>query len=225
MSFRARGRHRKPSSTGRTIGLATAPLVAVIPLSASPAEAATTKTWERLAQCESGGRWHINTGNGYYGGLQFSPGTWDAYGGNRFASNAHRATKAEQIIVAERLLDQRGWSPWPACSRKLGLDASDRRGSPDGTSERASRSAERKAPAKATSRKASKVRKASTKAKPVSVRRVSGRTYVVRGGDTLSRIAARPGVPGGWQRLYRINKGVIGGNPGLIHPGQRLRLR
>jgi len=223
MSFRARGRHRKPSSTGRTIGLATAPLVAVIPLSASPAEAATTKTWERLARCESGGNWHINTGNGYYGGLQFSPGTWDAYGGNRFASNAHRATKAEQIIVAERLLDrQKSWGAWPACSRKLGLDASDRRGNPDGTSERASRSAKRKAPAKATTRK---VRKATTKAKPVSVRRVSGKTYVVRSGDTLSRIAARPGVPGDWKRLYRINKRTIGGNPGLIHPGQRLRLR
>jgi resuscitation-promoting factor RpfA len=213
MSFRARGRHRKPSTTGRTIGLATAPLVAVIPLSASPAGAATTATWDRLARCESGGNWHINTGNGYYGGLQFSPGTWDAYGGNRFASNAHRATKAEQITVAERLLDARGWSPWPACSRKLGLDASDRRGNPDGTAERASRSKPRKATT-------TKVRKA----KPVSTRR-AGKVYVVRRGDTLSGIAARRDVPGGWQKLYKINKRTIGKNPGLIRPGQRLVLR
>jgi resuscitation-promoting factor RpfA len=222
MSFRARGRHRKPRSTGRTIGLATAPLVAVIPLSASPAEAATTATWDRLAKCESGGRWHINTGNGYYGGLQFSPGTWRAYGGGRFASSAHRATKAEQITVAERLLDARGWSPWPACSRKLGLDRSDARGNPDGTAERASRSKPRKAPAKATTRK---VRKVTKKAKPVAVRRASGKVHVVRRGDTLSGIAARRDVPGGWQKLYRINKNVIGKNPGLIRPGQRLRLR
>jgi resuscitation-promoting factor RpfA len=213
MSFRARGRHRKPSTTGRTIGLATAPLVAVIPLSASPAGAATTATWDRLARCESGGNWHINTGNGYYGGLQFSPGTWDAYGGNRFASNAHRATKAEQIRVAERLLDARGWGPWPACSRKLGLDRSDARGTPDGTAERASRSKPRKATT-------SKVRKA----KPVSTRR-AGKVYVVRRGDTLSGIAARRDVPGGWQKLYKINKRTIGKNPGLIRPGQRLVLR
>src|SRR5215210_8987811 len=111
MTFRARGRHRKPSSHGRTIGLATAPLVAVIPLTASPAEAATTATWDRLAKCESGGNWHINTGNGYYGGLQFSYSTWLSNGGGRYASRADKATKAEQIAVAERLLHARGWSP------------------------------------------------------------------------------------------------------------------
>src|SRR5688500_7079387 len=112
MSIRARGLHRKPTHHARNLGIAAAPLVAMIPLTASPAGAATTATWDRLARCESGGNWHINTGNGYYGGLQFSPGTWDAYGGNRYASNAHRATKAEQIRVAERLLDDRGWGPW-----------------------------------------------------------------------------------------------------------------
>ena len=217
MSFRARGRHRKPNHHARNLGIATAPLVAMIPLAASPAEAATTATWDRLARCESGGNWHINTGNGYYGGLQFSPGTWDAYGGNRYGSNAHRATKAEQIRVAERLLDDRGWGPWPACSRKLGLDRSDARGTPSGTAA-ASRSKARKA----SSAKAKTVR---TKAKPVSQRRASGKVYTVRRGDTLSGIAARRDVPGGWKTLYRINKRTIGGNPGLIHPGQRLVLR
>ncbi len=86
-----------------------------------PAEAATLRTWNRLARCESGGRWHINTGNGYYGGLQFSAPTWRAFGGRRFARNAHRATKTEQIRVAERVRRAQGWRAWPHCSRRLGL--------------------------------------------------------------------------------------------------------
>ncbi len=87
----------------------------------TPAEAASLRTWNRLARCESGGRWHINTGNGYYGGLQFSRSTWRAFGGRRFARNAHRATKAEQIRVAERVRRHQGWRAWPTCSRRLGL--------------------------------------------------------------------------------------------------------
>jgi hypothetical protein len=209
-SFRARGRHRKPTHHARTIGLATAPLVALIPLANAPAAgAATTATWDRLARCESGGNWHINTGNGYYGGLQFSYSTWLSNGGGTYASRADRASKTEQIAVAERLLDSRGWSPWPACARRLGLDSADAKGSPSGTAT-ASRS---------------KARKASTKAKPVSTQRASGKVYTVRRGDTLSGIAARRHVAGGWQKLYRINQRTIGSNPGLIRPGQRLALR
>ena len=218
MTFRARGRHRKPTHHARNFGLATAPLVAIIPLTASPAEAATTATWDRLARCESGGNWHINTGNGYYGGLQFSYRTWLSNGGGKYASRADKASKAEQIAVAERLLDARGWGPWPACSRKLGLDRSDARGTPSGTTAAASRSKPRKAAS-------TKARTVSTKAKPVTARRASGKVYTVRRGDTLSGIAARRDVPGGWQKLYRINKRTIGGNPGLIRPGQRLVLR
>lgn len=82
------------------------------------AEQQRLRTWERLAECESGGRWHINTGNGYYGGLQFSLSSWRAVGGSGYP---HRATKAEQIRRAERLLDLQGWGAWPACSLKLGL--------------------------------------------------------------------------------------------------------
>jgi hypothetical protein len=215
MSQRARGRHRKPSSSARKIGLATAPLVAVIPFASAPgASAATTHTWDRLANCESGGNWHINTGNGYYGGLQFNAGTWRAYGGGRFASLPHKATKAEQITVAERLLDARGWSPWPACSRRLGLDRSDAKGTPGVAPDRASRGSGRTAPP------------TKPKVTPVSTKRASAAgTYKVHRGDTLSRIAKRQHVAGGWHRLYRINKATIGRNPGLIRPGQRLRLR
>jgi hypothetical protein len=87
-----------------------------------PAAAYDANTvWDALAQCESGGNWAINTGNGYYGGLQFSEGTWLGYGGGEFAPYAHLATREQQIIVAERLHAARGFQPWPACRLKLGL--------------------------------------------------------------------------------------------------------
>jgi hypothetical protein len=94
------------------------------PAPAAPAPVVTYDggtVWDQLAQCESGGNWAINTGNGYYGGLQFSYGTWLGYGGGEFAEYAHLATREQQIIVAERLHAARGFSPWPACSAKLGL--------------------------------------------------------------------------------------------------------
>lgn len=84
-------------------------------------QAASNSVWDRLAQCESGGNWSINTGNGYYGGLQFHPGTWAAYGGHAYAPNAHLASRAQQIAVAERVLAGQGWGAWPACSAELGL--------------------------------------------------------------------------------------------------------
>ena len=77
--------------------------------------------WDDLARCESGGNWAINSGNGYYGGLQFSYDTWHGYGGGDFAEYPHEATREEQIIVAERLHAARGFQPWPACRMKLGL--------------------------------------------------------------------------------------------------------
>ncbi|MEA2650607.1 MAG: resuscitation-promoting factor RpfB [Chloroflexota bacterium] len=82
---------------------------------------AGTTVWDDLARCESSGNWAINTGNGYYGGLQFSLGTWQQYGGAEFAAYPHQATRAEQIAVAERLRAARGYAPWPACRAKLGL--------------------------------------------------------------------------------------------------------
>lgn len=94
---------------------------------ALPAMAAPDSTWDALAACESSGRWHINTGNGYYGGLQFSDSTWDAYGGEQFTAYAHHATRREQIIVAERVLNgwngigAQGWGAWPSCSRQIGV--------------------------------------------------------------------------------------------------------
>jgi hypothetical protein len=71
--------------------------------------------------CESGGRWHINTGNGYYGGLQISRSTWRAYGGRHFAALPNRATKHQQIKVANRIKRHQGWGAWPTCSARIGV--------------------------------------------------------------------------------------------------------
>jgi len=97
--------------------------VAPPPVAAPPAPPtySGSSVWDDLAQCESGGNWSINTGNGYYGGLQFSYDTWHGYGGGEFAEYPHEATREEQIAVAERLRAARGYAPWPACRAKLGL--------------------------------------------------------------------------------------------------------
>ncbi|MEO5711571.1 MAG: transglycosylase family protein [Nocardioidaceae bacterium] len=79
------------------------------------------RTWDRLAHCESGGRWHVATGNGYFGGLQFSGSTWRAFGGKRYAMLPHHATRTQQVRVAERVRHAQGWGAWPSCSRRVGL--------------------------------------------------------------------------------------------------------
>lgn len=77
--------------------------------------------WDSIAQCESGGDWSINTGNGYFGGLQFDPGTWAAHGGTQYAPDASQATREQQIAVAEKIQASQGWGAWPACTSKLGI--------------------------------------------------------------------------------------------------------
>ncbi len=94
-------------------------LVPVVAVTA-PADAASTRTWNKIAQCESSGRWHINTGNGYYGGLQISKSTWRSHGGKKFARLPSRATKREQIRVAERIKRDQGWGAWPTCAARAG---------------------------------------------------------------------------------------------------------
>lgn len=89
--------------------------------SGSPASAATNDTWNKVAACESSGNWEINTGNGYFGGLQFSQSTWAAYGGTRYAARADLATRAQQILVAEKVLASQGPGAWPQCSLRAGL--------------------------------------------------------------------------------------------------------
>ncbi|WP_405453359.1 transglycosylase family protein [Streptomyces achromogenes] len=96
-------------------------------LTAGTAAAASVATWDKVAACESGGNWSINTGNGYYGGLQFSQSTWEAYGGLAYAGRADLATKKEQILIGEKVLARQGEGAWPVCgpAANLGADHTD----------------------------------------------------------------------------------------------------
>ena len=118
-------RHAKTSSftTAARLSVAGVAVAATSALLAPTASAAPDSDWDRLAQCESGGNWSITTGNGYHGGLQFSPSTWAGYGGKQYAPYAYQATREQQIAVAERVLAGQGWGAWPSCSAKLGLNS------------------------------------------------------------------------------------------------------
>ncbi|GAA4540782.1 transglycosylase family protein [Pseudonocardia xishanensis] len=167
------------SKTGRSLArIAVAgAVVAGIPLALSgTANAAPVSAWDALAQCESGGNWAINTGNGYYGGLQFNATTWRAYGGTGMA---HQASKSEQIAVAERVLAAQGWNAWPSCSRKAGV-----RGNAADTGGGAS------------------VVRASAPA-PAAAPAAAGGNYTVKAGDTLGKIAAGSGKT--WQQIAQQN--------------------
>ena len=196
--------------TRTTAVLAGAALLAPLGLLAATgnAGAADSGVWDRIAQCESGGNWHINTGNGYYGGLQFSAGTWRAYGGSAYASTADKASKAQQIAVATKVQRGQGWGAWPTCSSRAGASG----GAPAAST-----------PTNPTTKAApSKPAKAPDRSTGHTGRGSSRGDYIVRSGDTLSAIAARHGTT--WQRIHAANKAVIGDDPDMIVPGQRLEL-
>jgi LysM repeat protein len=172
---------------------------------AQSASAAPVSVWDRVAACESGGNWHINTGNGYYGGLQFSAGTWRAHGGSAYASRADLASKGAQIAVAERVLNTQGPGAWPVCGPRAGLSRG--QGAPQtsaGTTAPAHRSQARTRPHSASA--------------PV---RSTGRTYTVVAGDTLSAIAVVHGTD--WRSLWTRNRATVA-DADLIYPGQVLEL-
>ena len=195
--------------------------IAGVALSASAASAAApatapASTWDSLAQCESGGNWGTNTGNGYGGGLQFSPATWAAYGGTGSAANASRE---QQIAVAEKVQARQGWSAWPACAAKLGLRGG--AGAPQSATtsrQPAAVSAPARVPARNVALKAAVP--APRHVAPVSV---SGQTYTIRSGDTLSTIAEKLNIAGGWRLLADANAATIS-NPHVVFPGQVLQL-
>ncbi|WP_323185670.1 transglycosylase family protein [Kitasatospora sp. NBC_01287] len=99
--------------------------LAVLPVAglvtATSSSAADASTWDKVAQCEATGNWSINSGNGFYGGLQFTPSTWAAFGGTQYAAQANQATKAQQITIGEKVLAAQGPGAWPICSAKAGL--------------------------------------------------------------------------------------------------------
>ncbi|MFF1778107.1 transglycosylase family protein [Streptomyces virginiae] len=113
--------------------LATASLAVVLSplLVGGPAHAASVATWDKVAQCESTGNWQINTGNGYYGGLQIYKPTWDAYGGKQYASYPHQATKQQQILIAEKILAGQGAGAWGSCGAGASLGGDDAAPYPD----------------------------------------------------------------------------------------------
>jgi hypothetical protein len=133
----------------RVTGAAVAGVATVAGGLATASAAQASTVWDRVAACESGGNWSINTGNGYYGGLQFSDRTWDGYGGERYASTANRATKAQQITIAQKVLASQGPGAWPVCGARAGLTRANggavNAGSTAGTAGTASRSTTRKA--------------------------------------------------------------------------------
>ncbi|MET9294599.1 transglycosylase family protein [Streptomyces sp. NPDC003077] len=203
-------------------GAALAAPLALLTATAEPARAADGGVWDRIARCESGGNWSINTGNGYYGGLQFSPSTWRAHGGTAYAPTADRASRAQQIAVATRVQASQGWGAWPTCSARAGAYGSAPAAPKAYESKRKTYKNGRQSYGNGRGQASGEVRKKTWgptwRADRGQVRK--GGTYVVRPGDTLSRIAAARGV--GWRQLYAVNRAVVGGNPHVIVPGQRL---
>ncbi|MFE7749836.1 transglycosylase family protein [Streptomyces sp. NPDC057428] len=119
----ANGRHRRPRQAPAIVVAAgvTGSAIAIPLLGAGGAQAADASTWDRVAECESGGIWSADLGNGYYGGLQFSEATWSAYGGTAYASRADLASRSQQIAIAEKVLDDKGPQAWPSCAVISGL--------------------------------------------------------------------------------------------------------
>jgi LysM repeat protein len=199
-------KHRAPRYVRTKKALSNVPVAAgatVVGLGvlSSPANAATTHDWTGVAQCESGGNWATNTGNGYYGGLQFSPSTWAGYGGTALAPRADLATPAQQIEVAERVLAGQGVGAWPTCGKLL----------TDGATAAAAAAAPAPAAAPAT---------AEAPATDTGAQAAPEADYTVQRGDTVAEIAAAHGES--WRPLYQRNLDVIGDDPDLILPGQVL---
>jgi nucleoid-associated protein YgaU len=200
---------------------------------ASTASAASVSTWDKVAACESGGNWAVNTGNGYYGGLQFSAGSWLAAGGGAYASRADLASKDQQIAVAEHLLASQGPGAWPVCGPRAGLSAGGAAANvnPASGSSSSATTQTRHAHKQYTSTPAQPKQTApkqtapeqNTVPTPAVQAEPTGATYVVKSGDTLSQIAASHHVAGGWQGLFQLNKGRIS-TPDLIFPGQVIKV-
>ena len=251
------GRHRKPrtSQTKRIIGGAGLAGVGIaMPLiGATSAHAASVSTWDRVAQCESGGDWSINTGNGYYGGVQFSASTWAAYGGTRYAPTANLASEGQQISIAEKVLASQGPGAWPVCGPEAGLSqggpapttgttSTPPRHSSSGGSHssgthssgsqssgsQSSGSKSYSAPAEQTQSTGRHARPTTSEApassSAIAQPQAGHGNYTVKAGDTLSGIAAAAHVNGGWNAVYQENHTTVGGNPDLIFPGQKLEV-
>ncbi|MEU1319970.1 transglycosylase family protein [Streptomyces tibetensis] len=213
-----RGRHRRyqPNRINRASLTVTAggAGMALPFMGTGAAQAADMDTWNKVAACESTNNWSINSGNGFYGGLQFTQSTWEAYGGRAYAARADLASKDQQIAVAEKVLDGQGPGAWPVCSVRAGLT---RGGGEPGIRPAAERTKPRETKPKTS------IEEVRPQATPQS-RAGNAEMYTVVRGDTLSGIADDQDVRGGWRGLYAVNRSAIGSDPDLIVPGQRLAL-
>lgn len=218
-------------------------------MSMPAANAVDGATWDALAQCESGGNWSINTGNGFYGGLQFTQQSWNGVG---MSGSPATATRAQQIEAGERLLAIQGWGAWPACSAKLGLygktgaaptyteptttvaaqsqtqqtyTAPAAQVAPAAVEAPAAAPAAPAAPAAVEAPAAAPAAPAveAPAAAPVAAPKAAAGTYTVVPGDSLSLIAAKLGVAGGYQAIAAANTDIIY-NVDLIFPGQVLTI-
>lgn len=251
---RAGGRHRAPrrlSPLCRGLALAAATgLAGITPLIVGVSPAQADVNWDAIAQCESGGSWNINTGNGYYGGLQFSSSTWRSHGGTKYAGSAHNASRSEQITVARRVLRSQGIGAWPTCGKK-GYSSKRYRTS---WSDQASRSYQRQKSYSRSYRKSygkpsrrmqgagvvpqkgtAYITRPAPLTRPAPVRdfvpqrqfslaqkpaTVAIPLHLVQAGDSLAKIAVAYHVE--WQAIYERNRAVIGADPNVIHPGQKI---
>lgn len=226
-------------------------------MSMPAANAVDGATWDALAQCESGGNWSINTGNGFYGGLQFTQQSWNGVG---MSGSPATATRAQQIEAGERLLAIQGWGAWPACSAKLGLygktgaaptyteptttvaaqsqtqqtytapaaqaapAAPAAQAAPAAVEAPAAAPAAPVAPAApAVEAPAAPAAAPAVEAPVVAAPKAAAGTYTVVPGDSLSLIAAKLGVAGGYQAIAAANTDIIY-NVDLIFPGQVLTI-
>ncbi|MFI9648932.1 transglycosylase family protein [Streptomyces sp. NPDC052040] len=232
-----KGKHRRPSKAVRAITLAgvTGAAVAAPLMAAGSASAATSSQWDAVAQCESGGNWSINTGNGFYGGLQFTNSTWAAYGGSAYAARADLASKSEQISVAEKVLAGQGKGAWPVCGTGLSSAPYDGAPASSGSSSGSNGSAGAQDSTKSTTTRSTEPQAANrSEQRPAPQKTVTTPTgekvkkgdgeYKVVTGDTLSTIAEKHHVQGGWQKLFQLNKDIVD-NADLIYPGQQLHLK
>ena len=225
-------------------------------MSMPAANAVDGATWDALAQCESGGNWSINTGNGFYGGLQFTQQSWNGVG---MSGSPATATRAQQIEAGERLLAIQGWGAWPACSAKLGLygktgaaptyteptttvaaqsqtqqtytapaaqaapAAPAAQAAPAAVEAPAAAPAAPVAPAAPAVEAPAAAPAVEAPAAPVAAPKAAAGTYTVVPGDSLSLIAAKLGVAGGYQAIAAANTDIIY-NVDLIFPGQVLTI-
>jgi resuscitation-promoting factor RpfA len=227
-SYSYKGRHRRETQQMRkaAVAVATVGAAATAPLMLGGGVAhADTSVWDRVAQCESTGNWSISTGNGFYGGLQFTSSTWAAYGGTQYAPEANLASKAQQIAVAQRVLASQGAGAWPVCSVQAGLT----QGNGGASTSAASTETQAQSQPQAQQQAQAPAAESTPEPTPTPVQSVkslggsiTGSNYVVEIGDTLSKIAQRAHV--NWHSLYAQNKKVVGSNPNMIFPGQKLTL-